>query len=132
MSEYREGMVLVLTWPYDAEGSYATWNIDVPCGDTWHVWVRAMVSNSSRSFFATVDGQPNPAPIFEMNCDPPNFSAYEWRELNWRAPNSPSCQYVEDPWLQDWTKGVHEFTLTYRDSTAISKLWITNTNQAPP
>ena len=127
------GEDVVLAWDNQNDAAFATWNIDVPCDDTWHIWVRAINAGQSDSFFATVDGLPDPAAIFEIGCDQgPMQATYEWRELNWRDQMAPGCEYIEDPWVQDWAMGVHPFTLTYRESYAISKLWITNTDQQPP
>src|SRR5690606_19928361 len=115
------------------EENYVTWNIDVPCDDTWHIWVRAIEEGTNDSLFAVVDGEPNPAAIFEIGCDgEPNEPTYVWRELNWRdqvAGNA--CEYIEDPWVHDWTAGTHSLTVAYRESWAISRLWITNTDQTP-
>ena len=126
------GEEVVLAWDNQNQDAYATWNINVPCGGTWHVWVRAINKRESDSFFAAVDGQPEPAAIFEIACDRgPKKAIYEWRELNLRDLEAPECELVEDPWVQEWEAGVHSFTLGYRDSYAISKLWITNTEEAP-
>jgi hypothetical protein len=74
-----------------------------------------------------------PMPILEVDCDPnPQQAVYVWRELNWRDPMTLSCEYVEDPWVQTWTAGPHTFTLGYREAYAISKIWVTNTNDLPP
>ncbi len=131
MSMLGEGVVL--RWDNQNEDAFVTWNIDVPCDATWHVWVRAINSGQSDSFFATVDAQPQPPAVFDIDChNGPPQSNYEWRELNSRELSAPGCEYLEDPWTQDWTAGVHTFTLSYRESYAISKLWITNTDQPPP
>ena len=79
------------------------------------------------------DGGPMPVPIFEIACDQgPQQATYEWRELNWRDQADAGCVYVQDPWVQTWTAGQHNFTLGYRESYALTKIWLTNTNQSPP
>jgi hypothetical protein len=131
MSMLGEGMVMA--WDQQTMNAFITWDIDVPCDDTWHVWVRGIDQNTTDSFFASVDGQPNPGTIFELDCTPnPNQGTYVWRELNWREMAAPACTYLLDPWTQDWMLGIHQLTLTYRESNSVSKLWITNTVQLPP
>jgi hypothetical protein len=131
MSMLGEGMVMA--WEEGVMDAFITWDIDVPCDDTWHIWVRGIDAGQADSFFATVDGQPDPAPIFELDCtQAPNQGTYVWKELNWRDQADPACTYLQDPWTQDWLLGIHQFTLTYRESTALSRIWITNTDQPPP
>ena len=129
MSMLGEGMVLVFD---DQQENYVSWDIDIPCEDTWHVWVRGFNAQQDDSYFALVDGEPDPVAIFEIACDFGPFNPeYQWRELNWRDLNAPGCEYVEDPWLQDWDAGVHNLTLAYRESYAVSRIWVTNSDSAP-
>ncbi len=127
------GEDVVLNWDMTVPDAYVSWDIDIPCDGDWHIWVRAINAAGDDSFFALVDGQPMPIPIFEINCDQgPNQAVYEWRELNWRDQMAPACEYVEDPWVQTWTAGPHNFTLGYRESYAISKIWLTTSMDTPP
>lgn len=131
MSMLGEGVVLA--WDNQTQDAFATWDIEIPCDDTWHIWVRAIDNQQSDSFFATVDGEPNPEAIFELDCTQgPQMGTYLWKELNYREQMAGSCEYLFDPWTQDWAAGTHELTLIYRESIAISKLWITNTENTPP
>jgi hypothetical protein len=131
MSMIGEGTVLA--WDNENTNAYVTWSLDIPCDDTWHVWVRAIDQSNNDSFFASVDGQPQPPAIFEIDCTSgPNQATYTWRELNWRQQGTPACEYLHDPWVQEWTQGVHSLRLSYRESYAISRVWLTNTNQPPP
>lgn len=131
MSMLGEGMIMA--WDQQTNDATISWDIDVPCDDIWHIWVRGIDQGQADSYFATVDGMPNPAPIFELDCtNNPNQGTYVWKELNWRDLADPGCTYLEDPWMQDWLIGIHQFELTYRESGAVSKLWITNTDLTPP
>jgi len=131
MSMLGEGMIMA--WDQQNDAASIAWDIDVPCDDTWHVWVRGVDQGQADSYFATVDGEPNPAAIFELDCtNAPNQATYVWKELNYRDQADPGCTYLLDPWTQDWLTGIHSFALTYRESGAVSKLWITNTDLTPP
>ncbi|MCA9681052.1 MAG: hypothetical protein KC457_02580, partial [Myxococcales bacterium] len=131
MSMLGEGLILV--WDNQTQDASVSFDIDVPCDDTWHIWVRGLNQGQNDSFFATVDGEPNPEAIFEIACDNgPQQSTYQWRELNWRDQNDPGCTYLQDPWTQDWGAGSHNFTLRYRESIAVSRIWLTNTAMTPP
>lgn len=131
MSMLGEGMVMA--WDQQNDQATISWDLDIPCDDTWHVWVRGIDQGQADSYFATVDGQPDPAPIFELDCTQgPNQAGYVWKELNYRDQNDPACTYLFDPWTQDWATGIHAFTLQYRESGAVSRLWITNTDLPPP
>jgi hypothetical protein len=122
----------VLAWDQQTQAATVTWDIEVPCADTWHVWVRGLDQGNNDSYFVSVDGQPDPAVIFELACDAgPQQGTYLWRELNYRALNAGACVYLFDPWTQDWEAGTHQLTLRYRESIAIAGLWVTNTNQTP-
>jgi hypothetical protein len=132
-TESMLGEVEVLFWDQMVPDAYAEWNIDVPCDGDWHVWVRAINYQDQDSLFVQVDGGPMPIPIFEIACDAgPQEAAYEWRELNWRDQMAPACEYVEDPWVQTWAAGPHTLTLGARESYAISKIWLTTSDQPPP
>lgn len=131
MSMLGEGMIMA--WDEQTNDATISWDIDVPCDDTWHIWVRGIDQGPSDSYFAIVDGLPDPAPIFELDCtNNPNPGAYVWKELNLRDLADPACTYLQDPWTQDWLTGSHAFSLVYRESIAVSKLWITNTDLTPP
>ncbi len=131
MSMLGEGMIMA--WDQQTMDATISWDLDIPCDDTWHVWVRGIDQGQADSYFATVDGQPDPPPIFELDCTQgPNQGTYVWAELNYRDQADPACTYLFDPWTQDWLTGIHAFTLAYRESAAVSKLWITNTDQPPP
>jgi hypothetical protein len=130
-SGFEEGVVL--SWDHENPEAYAEWNFDIPCDADWHVWVRALNIDEWDSFNVQIDGGPMPTPIFEIACDAgPAQGAYQWRELNLRDPMSPTCEYVEDPWVQAWDAGPHTLTLGYRECYGISKIWLTNTDQSPP
>jgi hypothetical protein len=108
-----------------------TWDIDIPCNDDWHIWVRGRNAGEQDSFFARQDGGPDPAPIFELDCGGGND--YVWRELNWRDPEmGMPCEYVEDPWLAQWDAGAHEFQLEYRESPAVARIVVTNDDAFVP
>ncbi|MFV8750676.1 hypothetical protein ACNOYE_08990 [Nannocystaceae bacterium ST9] len=131
MSMLGEGMVMA--WDQQTQDATIGWDLDIPCDDTWHIWVRGIDQGQADSYFASVDGQPDPPPIFELDCTQgPNQGTYVWKELNYRDPADPACTYMFDPWTQDWLTGIHQFSLVYRESGAVSKLWITNTDQPPP
>ncbi len=131
MSMLGEGMVMA--WDNQTQDATLSWDLDIPCDDTWHVWVRGVDQGSADSFFAMVDGAPNPPPIFELECTQgPQQSTYVWKELNYREPMANACEYLFDPWTQDWAAGPHQFTLMYRESAAVSRIWVTNTDGTPP
>jgi hypothetical protein len=131
MSMIGEGMVLDI--PDGVTEAVAEYELDIPCDDTWHVWVRALDYQQYDSLWVRVDETPVEWAIFEVDCtDGPMESMYKWNELNWRVDGANPCQYVEDPWTQEWTKGIHTLELGYRDSVAISKIWFTNGNGTPP
>jgi len=102
------------------------WDIDVPCDGDWYIWVRATDFGSDDSFFARLDGEPEPAPIFEIDCGFEGQS-YEWRVLNWRDPDTGDpCEYVVDPWIAPWTAGPHAFELDFREAPAVARIVVTN------
>ncbi len=123
----------VLFIPQDVDEGTVTFDIDIPCEDTWHIWVRAIEQQEYDSFYARVDEEPNPAAIFELDCTMgPMDATYEWKELNYREQGANGCTYVADPWTQEWSAGIHTLELGYRESWAISRVWISNTAQTPP
>lgn len=121
--QMAEGMVAV--WPMGAEEGTVTWEYDAPCADSWHVWIRMFDQDEFDSSFVLVDGAPDGWAVTEVDCSD-NGQNYRWGELNWRDPQADVCDYVEDPWVQDWDAGVHEVTFAYRESPAISRLIFTN------
>ena len=117
---------VVAAFDFQSPTGTVTWSIDIPCDDDWHVWVRAFDSGTNDTFFARLDGGPDPAPIFEADCTN-DGQGYVWGELNWRDPEmGMACEYVEDPWLAQWETGAHEFQLEFRDSPAVSRIIVTN------
>jgi hypothetical protein len=126
MSMFGEGNVAAIDDnAFDPSGT-VHWDIDVPCAGDWYIWVRATDFGSDDSFFARLDGEPEPAPIFEIDC---GFGGedYAWRVLNWRDPDTGEpCEYVEDPWIAQWTAGAHAFELDFRESIAVARIVVTN------
>lgn len=106
--------------------------VPIPCTDTWHVWVRSIDAGSADSYFVTLDGEPSPPAIFEVDCtmEPFGNPVYRWTQLNWRDndPMNPPqpCEYLEDPWTADWDEGDHTIELTFRDAYALSRIIVTN------
>lgn len=98
---------------------------EIPCDDTWTIWVLYWEQGSDDSYFATLDGEPVPEAIFEGDCG--QFGqGYSWRALNWRDQAAGPCEYVADPWTPDWTAGVHQIEFSYRESPAMGQIIITN------
>ncbi|MCX4247906.1 hypothetical protein [Paraliomyxa miuraensis] len=104
---------------------------DIPCDDTWYIWVRAFNNGSDDSYFATLDGEPMPEAIFEGDCQN-GGQGYIWAPLNWRDQMAGPCTYVEDPWAPDWTTGVHQIEFTYREAAAMGRILITNDQDLVP
>lgn len=127
----EEGTVAGIIFDNGFPQGTVTWDLDIPCNDTFHVWVRGRNAGSNDSYFARLDGGPDPAPIFELDCE--GGDDYRWRELNWRDPeNGLPCEYVEDPWLADWEAGAHQVQLEYRESPGVSRLIVTNDDAFVP
>jgi len=124
MSMQGEGMIAVMT---GGRGDI-TYSVDAPCDDTWHVWVRWYEDGGAQnSFFAAVDGAPDPAAIFEHSCPTAGFGqGWTWSEMTWRDPDAPTCQYVEDPWTFDWSAGPHELVYGFREAVAMARITLTN------
>ena len=130
MSTIGEGMVL--GWDEQDVEDIVRFTVPIPCDDFWHVWVRGHDVTSMDSFLVNVDGVLDPEGVLEIDCtNAPQNSIYRWRELNYRASDAGPCESTEDPWLQAWESGFHTLTFRHRESIALSKLYITNT-QTPP
>jgi hypothetical protein len=114
-----------------ADGS-VLWEPDIPCDDTWYIWVRYFENGGDDSYFATLDGEPNPAAVFEGDC---TFGGdgWGWALLNWRdEATQGACEYTEDPWAPDWTAGVHAIELSYRETIAVARIVVTNDEAFTP
>ncbi len=132
MSMLGEGQVASLPNPMMNNMGSVLYSPDIPCDDTWYIWVRALDQGSNDSYFCTLDGEPNPKPIFEGDCSNQGNS-YKWARLNWRDPMAQACMYIEDPWAPMWAAGVHEIEFSYRESSAIGRILLTNDmNLVPP
>lgn len=118
----EEGYV-VYPLDYGASGS-ATFALDFPCDDDWHVWVKGLDRNTDDSFFVQVDGSPNPSAIFDIDCAEGNFNgSYEWEHLNER-PDGEFCGEPY-PWVISGG-GSHELTFFEREAGAISAIAFSN------
>ena len=125
MSMLGEGMIAKID-PNEGTDGAVVWSVEIPCTATWHVWVRSWDQGDDDSYFVQLDGEPQPAAIFEGDCDQ-NGNNYVWKRLNWRDPvNARQCQYVEDPWTADWAAGPHEVRFTYRESVNLARIIVTN------
>lgn len=130
------GLVMSMYEPYEVSGlnqmmgqeGSILYEPEIPCDDTFYVWVRYWDQNTEDSYFVTVDGQPMPEAIFEGDCtnNDPMGTPYGWRLLNWRDQAANACEYVQDPWTHDWTAGVHQLEFSYRESLAMGRIVITN------
>ncbi len=130
MSQQGEGMIAFVSFDvWDPEGDVA-WQVDIPCEDTWHIFVRGHDRQVEDSYFVRVDGMPDPEAIMELDCtdDPQNGNGvYRWQEMNWRAQGEDVCNYVEDPWTFDWTAGSsHDVVFSFRESRALARIVVTN------
>src|SRR5690606_9787266 len=115
-----------------AVNDYVRFELDVPCEDFWHVWVRGVDNGNNDSYFVSLDGLPNPAVVFELDCTAvPGSATMVWRELNYRAEDAADCESTVDPWVQYWSGGVHDLTISYRESNMLSRVYVTNTNEPP-
>ncbi len=123
MSEVGEGEILVLDGGVDGE---ARFEVDIPCSDTWFIWVRYWENGQDDSYFVTLDDGPNPPAIFEGDCSP-GGGGYAWQLLNYRDPlDGGPCEYLEDPWAPSWDAGAHTVAFSYRESIAMGRLVVTN------
>jgi hypothetical protein len=140
MSQYQgEGMIIYPETLPDLDNTadeFATFTVDIPCSDTWHIWVRGHDQGGNDSFFVTVDGEMDPAQIFELDCTQQGGgqqNPYRWRELNQRYIDANPCDYAEDPWTFDWTSNsMHDIVFMPRESQALSRITITNDDQYMP
>ena len=108
-------------------------DLDIPCDDNWHIWVRGVDQNNMDSYFVAVDAFPNPPGIMELDCTgDPGQATYVWRELNYRDADNGPCEAVQDPWVLPWDAGVHTLEFSYRESLGLSRLYLSNTEQPPP
>jgi hypothetical protein len=123
MSMVGEGEIIVL--PAGQTDGTVLYEPDIPCDDTWYIWVRYWEQGPDDSYFATLDGQPAPAAIFEGDCS--NFgNGWGWQILNWRDQNAGPCNYTEDLWAPAWATGSHAIELSYRESIAVGRIVVTN------
>lgn len=124
MSMLGEGEIAV--FEEGSPGGSILYEPDIPCDDTWHIWVRAWDNAGLDSYFATLDGLPNPPAIFEGDCTGGSSVPYIWAALNWRDEAASNCVYVEDPWTPQWAAGVHQIEFSYRESQAMGRILLTN------
>lgn len=130
MSMFEEG--LVLAHEEDVREDYVRFNLTIPCEDDWHVWVRGTDLTTMDSYFVSIDGFPNPQGIFELDCTPqPNDTTYVWKELNYRDAENDPCESIADPWVFAWSAGPHTLELRYRESLAVARIYVTNSESAP-
>lgn len=123
-SQSGEGEIIFIPQP-QSDGA-VDFAVDVPCDDTWYFWVRGFDNGQGDSYLVTLDAEPDPAAVFELDCTP-GGGGYLWQQLNWRDPeNGGPCDYVEDPWTADWTAGTHGIQFSFRESRAISRVIVTN------
>lgn len=135
MSMAGEGMVATTNLDPDLmdddSDNTLTWDVDVPCDDDWYIWVRAYDFGDQDTFFARLDGEPNPAAIFELDCTN-GGNGYVWARLNYRDQMDMQCVYTEDPWIATWATGGHTFQLAHRESIAIARIIVTNDDAFVP
>ena len=122
-SQVGEGMIAALDPP--AVDGAVTWSVDIPCEDTWFIWVRYWEQGQYDSYYATLDGEPDPPAVFEGDCTQQG-QGYGWTVLNRREEGGQPCVYDEDPWTADWGAGTHEVAFSYRESIAIARIVVTN------
>jgi hypothetical protein len=111
--------------PQNTSGETATFEIDVPCADTWHVWVRVYDAQNRDSLFVQVDGEPQPPPIFEAECTDAG-DGFVWAQLNQRLEGAAACEHAIDPWTFDWDAGSHDLVFMPRETPALGRLVVTN------
>ena len=122
-SQAGEGQIVVID-PNVGTAGEVLWNIDVPCEDTWTIWVRLFDQGEADSFLATLDGEPSPPAIFEGGIQGLG-QGWNWRALNWRDPDDLAT-FIEDPWAPQWGEGTHALALRYRESIAVARIEVTN------
>ncbi len=123
MSMMGEGQIVFIQNPN--MGGSVLYEPELPCDDTWYIWARAFNNGQDDSYFATLDGEPEPPAIFEGDCQA-GGNGYLWARLNWRDIDGDPCEYVEDPWAPTWEAGVHEIEFTFREAQAMGRILITN------
>ena len=108
-----------------AQGA-AVFDFDLPCDDTWHIWVKGLDRGTNDSFFADVDGNPNPAAIFDLDCEAqdPEDAEYIWAHLNSREGDS-QCGVGND-WVINAGPGEGVVSFYEREVGAISAVAISN------
>lgn len=126
VSEVGEGDIAVLM---GGPNGAVTWDVDVPCEDTWYIWVRYWEQGNDDSYFVTLDGAPDDPAIFEGDCSGAG-QGYDWRLLNERG-DSP-CVYLQDPWAPQWDAGAHEVSFSFRESIALGRIVVTNDPEYAP
>jgi hypothetical protein len=123
VSQMGEGTVLFL--PDPAVDGAVRFAPEIPCTDTYFVWVRFLDNGASDSFYVTLDEEPDPPGIFQGDCTN-SGSSYIWRVLNRGEEGGAACRYVEDPWTTSWVPGAHAITFSFRDARALSRIVVTN------
>ncbi len=123
MSQQGEGVIMAI-FGQQTQGTI-NFAVDIPCDDQWFVWVRYFEEGNADSYYVTLDGEPNPAGVYEADCSPAG-GGYDWGLLNYRTENDPLCQSVEDPWAPQWDEGQHDIRFAFRESRALSRLIVTN------
>lgn len=123
MSMMGEGQIAFIQNPN--MGGSVLYEPELPCDDTWYIWARAFDNGQDDSYFATLDGEPEPPAIFEGDCGG-GGNGYVWARLNWRDVDANPCEYVEDPWAPTWDAGVHAIEFSYREAQAMGRILITN------
>jgi hypothetical protein len=127
MSQVGEGIISVA----DGSAGAVTHRFDIPCADTWYVWVRYFDNGDNDAYFVRVDGEPSEAAVFEGDCTSAG-EGYGWRLLNWRDPGDPSCTYLEDPWTFQWGPGEHTIEFSLLESTALGRIVLSNSADFDP
>lgn len=102
-----------------------TWDVDIPCEDTWQVWVRVFDEPGYDSYFVRLDGEPASSAIFEGECAQEN-QGYSWRQLNQRDESAPPCTHTDDPWAPEWAAGPHEVEFGFREARALARIIVVN------
>ncbi len=131
MSMIGEGEISLIANPGAGVDGSVLFEPDVPCADTWYIWVRYYEQGQEDSYFVTVDGEPMPEAVFEGDCTG-GGQGYDWAALNWRDPDAGPCEYLEDPWAPDWGPGLHQIEFSYRESQALGRILLTNDQDFVP
>lgn len=125
MDSQGEGAVAV-SESEPRDGDYVRWSVDIPCEDDWYIWVRYYYSGPFDSYFARLDGEPQPRAIFEAGCDDMDGTGFGWGLLNWRDQDAPVCVYVANPWIGEWGAGEHQLELSERESDVVARALVVN------